>query len=155
MGYSRMPIRAGMVPPMCFCGDPCKMEASDEEETYRRRYWMYGNWAFDPPEKAVLRGVLEPPPLCDFEEWIDTEVKEFDRQHLQGCKEFDAEIKRSIALRKKEEAAREKLAEERCRAAATRKAKREVKLARATRAKAAQEEDLDALRKGKWPRCTQ
>ncbi|KAJ1284118.1 hypothetical protein BS78_03G179800 [Paspalum vaginatum] len=107
---------------MRFCGDPCKMEASDEE-TYRRRSSMCTYWAFDPPKKAVLRGVL---------------------------------IKRRIALRKKEEAAREeKLAEECRRADAARKAEREVKLARAKRAKAALEENPDALSKGKWPCCTQ
>ena len=32
---------------------------------------------------------------------------------------------------------------------------RERKLERALRAKATMEENLDALRKGKWPRCTQ
>ena len=32
---------------------------------------------------------------------------------------------------------------------------REKKLERARRAKAAMEENLDALRKGKWSRCTQ
>ena len=32
---------------------------------------------------------------------------------------------------------------------------REKKLERARRAKAAMEENPDALRKGKWPRCTQ
>ncbi|KAJ1265124.1 hypothetical protein BS78_08G055100 [Paspalum vaginatum] len=96
-----MLIPAGMVLPMCFCGDPFKREASDEEETYKRRYWMCGNWAFGPPQKVVLKGVLEPPPLCDFEQWIDLEVKEKDRPFILGCKEFDVEIKRRIALRKK------------------------------------------------------
>jgi hypothetical protein len=32
-----------------------------------------------------------PPPLCDFEQWIDTEIKESDKRLLQGLKEWDAE----------------------------------------------------------------
>ena len=44
--------------------------------------------------------------------------------------------------------------EERRRVAAY-KEEREKKLERARRAKAAMEENLDAQRKGKWPRCTQ
>ncbi|WVZ94754.1 hypothetical protein U9M48_040616 [Paspalum notatum var. saurae] len=156
MGYTRMPIPAGLVPPMCFCGDPCKMEMSDEEETFRRRYWMCGNWAFDPLEKTVLRGILEPPPLCDFEEWIDQEVKEKDREWFNEMKDWNAKINAGIAAKKKEEEQRkERIAEERRRAAAKRKAEREVKLARVRRAKAATEENPDALRKGKWPRCMQ
>ncbi|KAJ1262602.1 hypothetical protein BS78_09G121200 [Paspalum vaginatum] len=129
MGYTRLPIPASMVLPMCFCGDPCKMEKSDEEETYRRRYWMCGNWAFDPPVQAVIRGVPEPLPLCDFEEWIDTEVKPEDRAFLEGCKEFDREMKRRIALRKKEEEERKAKIEERARIAALNKVEREIKLA--------------------------
>jgi hypothetical protein len=27
------------------------------------------------------------PPMCDFEQWIDTEIKESDKQLLQGLKE--------------------------------------------------------------------
>ena len=57
MGFTRMPIPVGL-PSMCFCGDPCKMAMFDEEQTFRRRYWMCANWAFDPLEKALARGVL-------------------------------------------------------------------------------------------------
>jgi cephalosporin-C deacetylase-like acetyl esterase len=32
-----------------------------------------------------------PPPLCDFEQWIDTEIKEADMRLLQGLKKWDAE----------------------------------------------------------------
>ena len=58
--------------------------------------------------------------------------------------------------RRKEEAVEKehKEVEERRRVAAYRK-EREKKLERARRAKAAMEENLYALRKGKWPRCTQ
>ena len=34
--------------PMCFCGDPCKVAKSNEEDTYRQRYWMCFNFAFEP-----------------------------------------------------------------------------------------------------------
>ena len=44
--------------------------------------------------------------------------------------------------------------EERRRVAAY-KEEREKKLERARRAKAAMDKNLDALRKGKWPHCTQ
>ncbi|WVZ59269.1 hypothetical protein U9M48_009437 [Paspalum notatum var. saurae] len=155
MGYSRMAIPAGLVPPMCFCGDPCKLEMSDEEETFRRRYWMCANWAFDPPEKALMKGTIESPPLCDFEEWIDKEVKEKDREWFNELRDWNAKINAGIAARKEEEQRNECIAEEKRRAAAKRKAEREVKLARARRAKAALEENPDALRKEKWPRCTQ
>ncbi|KAJ1267757.1 hypothetical protein BS78_07G082400, partial [Paspalum vaginatum] len=134
----------------------CKIEKSDEEETFRQRYWMCGNWAFDPPLKEVMRGVLEPPPLCDFEEWIETEFAEKDKDYLKSMKEWHAEINKRIVERKREEEARkEHIAEEKHRLAAKRKAEREVKLARARRAKAVLEENPDALRKGKWPCCTQ
>jgi len=45
--------------------------------------------------------------------------------------------------------------EEERRHVATYREEREKKLERARRAKAAMEENPDALRKGKWPRCTQ
>jgi hypothetical protein len=34
--------------PMCFCGDPCKVAKSDEEDTYRQRYWMCVNYVYQP-----------------------------------------------------------------------------------------------------------
>ncbi|CAL4907478.1 unnamed protein product [Urochloa decumbens] len=141
---------------MCFCGDPCKVERSAEDETWRQRYWMCANWAFDPPERTVRIGKLEPPPLCDFEEWIDTEIDPQDKRVHEGVKEMEEEIRRRCELRRKEvEAQKQHKEEERRRKAAKRKAEREKKLERARRAKAALEENPDALRKGKWPRCTQ
>ena len=74
MGYTRMPIPAGLVPPMFFCGDPCKMEMSDKEQTFRRRYWMCANWAFDPPEKAVMKGGLVSKLLCSYSNSCDGEL---------------------------------------------------------------------------------
>ena len=32
-----------------------------------------------------------PPPLCDFEQWIDTEIKESDKRLLENLKEWDVE----------------------------------------------------------------
>jgi hypothetical protein len=32
-----------------------------------------------------------PPLLCNFEQWIDTEIKESDKRLLQGLKKWDAE----------------------------------------------------------------
>ena len=43
-----LPLLSGVPVPMCFCGDPCKIAKSDEEDTYRQRYWMCFNFAFKP-----------------------------------------------------------------------------------------------------------
>jgi hypothetical protein len=97
-----------------------------------------------------------PPPLCDFEQWIDTEIKEEDKRLLQSLKEWDAERAEILEKRRKEESLQKehKEEEERRRVAAYRE-EREKKLERIRRAKAAMEENPDAQRKGKWPRCTQ
>jgi hypothetical protein len=94
--------------------------------------------------------------LCDFEQWIDTEVKESDKRLLQGLKEWDAERAEILENRRREEAQKRehKEEEERRRVAAARE-EREKKLERVRRAKAAMDENPDAQRKGKWPRCTQ
>lgn len=97
-----------------------------------------------------------PPPLCEFEQWIDTEISELDKGVLQMGKEFDAELKERMERRRQAEAARKAEAEEReKRHQAKAREEREKKLERARRARAAMEENPDALRKGKWPRCTQ
>jgi len=41
-------LPSGVPVPMCFCGDPYKVAKSDEEDTYRHRYWMCSNFAFEP-----------------------------------------------------------------------------------------------------------
>ena len=43
-----LPLPSGVPVPMCFCGDPCKVAKSDEEDMYRQRYWMCSNFAFEP-----------------------------------------------------------------------------------------------------------
>ena len=95
----------------------------------------------------------DPPPLCDFEEWIGTEIKEKDKEHLRRMKE---ERKELLEKKRKEEAAENEHKEEaERRHAAQRREEREKKLEHVCRAKAAMEENPDAPRKGKWPRCTQ
>uniref|UniRef100_A0A0E0QWK6 Remorin C-terminal domain-containing protein n=1 Tax=Oryza rufipogon TaxID=4529 RepID=A0A0E0QWK6_ORYRU len=97
-----------------------------------------------------------PPPLCDFEQWIDTEIKPQNKERLEYMRQWDAERKEKIEQRRKEEAAeKEHKAEAERRRVAAYREERERKLERARRAKAAMEENLDAQRKGKWPRCTQ
>ena len=69
---------------------------------------------------------------------------------------WEAKDKKMMEKRRGEEAAKKEHKEEderRCVAAY--RVEREKKLERARRAKAAMEENPDALRKGKWPRCTQ
>ena len=46
--FDPLPLPSGVLVPMCFCGDPCKIAKSDEEDTYRQRYWMCSNFAFEP-----------------------------------------------------------------------------------------------------------
>jgi hypothetical protein len=97
-----------------------------------------------------------PPPLCDFEQWIDTEIKEADMRLLQGLKEWDAERLEILEKRRIEEAAaKEHKKEEKRRRVAACREEREKKLERVRRAKAAMEENPNAQKKGKWPRCTQ
>ena len=46
--FDPLPLPSGVLVPMCFYGDPCKVAKSDEEDTYRQRYWMCSNFAFEP-----------------------------------------------------------------------------------------------------------
>jgi hypothetical protein len=43
-------LPSGVPIPMCFCGDPCKVDISEDEATYKQRYWMYSNFAWEPTE---------------------------------------------------------------------------------------------------------
>ncbi|KAG2579354.1 hypothetical protein PVAP13_6NG282600 [Panicum virgatum] len=153
--YVRLPLPSGVSVPMCFCGDPCKVDVSIEEDTYKQRYWMCANYAFDPTPHQIRIGLLTPPPLCDFEQWIDTEIKEEDKRYMEMCKKWEAERLERVEKRRQEEAAEKERHEEQQRLAAKRREEREWKLERARRAKAAMEENPDALRKEKWPRCMQ
>ena len=69
---------------------------------------------------------------------------------------WETEDKKIMEKRRGEEAAKKKhKEEEERRRVAVYREEREKKLERAHRAKAAMDENPDALRKGKWPRCTQ
>jgi hypothetical protein len=97
-----------------------------------------------------------PPPLCDFEQWINTEISETNKRLLKSLKEWDVERKERHERRLREEALeKERKQEEERRLEAEFKAYREKKLECVRCAKAAMEENPDAQRKGKWPRCTQ
>ena len=75
---------------------------------------------------------------------------------MEMCKKWEAERLERVEKRRQEEAAEKEWHEEQQRRlVAKRREERERKLERARRAKAAMEENPDALRKGKWPRCTQ
>jgi hypothetical protein len=91
-----------------------------------------------------------PPPLCDFEQWIDTEISETNKRLLKRLKEWDAERKERHERRLIEEALeKECKEEEEMRLEAKFRADREKKLDRVRRSKAAMEENPDAQRKGK------
>jgi vacuolar-type H+-ATPase subunit I/STV1 len=91
-----------------------------------------------------------PPPLYDFEQWIDTEIKKSDKRLLQGLKEWDVERLEILKKRRREEALeKENKEKEERRRVATYREERENKLERACRAKVAIKENPDAQRKGK------
>jgi hypothetical protein len=97
-----------------------------------------------------------PPPLYDFEEWIDHEIEELDKWLLEGLKEWDAERAKILEKRCREEALeKEHKEEEERRHVAAYREEREKKLECVRRVKAAMKDNLDAQRKGKWPCCTQ
>jgi len=52
------------------------------------------------------------PPLCDFEQWIDTEIKEYDKRYLELCKKWEAEDLERLEKRRLEEAAEKERQEE-------------------------------------------
>ena len=99
---------------------------------------------------------VDPSPLYDFEQWIDTEIKPEDKEWMQKLLRWEIEDKEMMGKRRREDATKKehKEEEERRRVAAYRE-EREKKLERARQAKAAMEENPDGLRKGKWPRYTQ
>ena len=75
---------------------------------------------------------------------------------MELCKKWKAERLERLEKRRQEEAAKKKRREELQRRQATeRREERERKLECARHAKEALEDNPDALRKGKWPRCTQ
>ena len=86
-----------------------------------------------------------PPPLYDFEQWIDTEIKPEDKEWMHKLLWWEAEDKEMMEKRRGEEAAKkEHKKEEERRCVAAYREEREKKLERAHRAKAAMKENLDA-----------
>ena len=75
---------------------------------------------------------------------------------MQKLLQWETEDKEMMKKRCGEEATKkEHKEEEERRHVAAYRAEREKKIERVRRAKAAMEENSDAERKGKWPRCTQ
>uniref|UniRef100_A0A0E0LZE4 Zinc finger GRF-type domain-containing protein n=1 Tax=Oryza punctata TaxID=4537 RepID=A0A0E0LZE4_ORYPU len=153
----------GVKRPMCWCGDECCFRISDDWDSYGQRYWMCRNYSYSPEKpKPVPKGrkgktkipVKEPevpPPLCDFVEWIDKEMSEFDKRLIKSWRERQEERQE----RQRQHAAKEKAERERREELEEKEERAEDhsrKLARAQRAKDA---GSKAARKGKYPRCTQ
>ena len=77
-----------------------------------------------------------PPPLCDFEQWIDTEIKPEDKKWMQNLLRWEIEDKEMMEKRRGEEAAKkEHKEEEERRHVAAYGEEREKKLESARRAK--------------------
>ena len=101
-----------------------------------------------------------PPALCDFMQWLDTEQSDFDKGIVESAgREARERWFRMVEMEKREEKRKEQQEEIRIReemrereAVQAREADRERKRERARRAK---EAGPDAIRKGKYPRCTQ
>ena len=46
--FDPLSLPSGVPVPMCLCGDPYKVAKFDKKDTYRQRYWMCSNFAFEP-----------------------------------------------------------------------------------------------------------
>ena len=101
-----------------------------------------------------------PPPLCDFVQWLDTEQSQQDKDHVERQARWAAqrwqrmlhEEQMEEKRKKNQEEIQERIAEVERQKAEEREADRVRKRKRARRAKKAGSE---AIRKGKYPRCTQ
>jgi hypothetical protein len=98
---------------------------------------------------------LYTPPLCDFEQWNDTEISQKNKECLENLKKWDAEEERIEKRREELTAEQQRVQEEEMRHVTECREEKEKKLERARRAKEAMEENPDAFRKGKQSRCTQ
>ena len=70
-----------------------------------------------------------PPPLCDFEQWIDTENKPEDKEWMQKLLRWEAENKKMMKKRRGEKAAKKehkKEEERRCIVAYRRRGRRSL-----------------------------
>ncbi|CAN6291996.1 unnamed protein product [Urochloa humidicola] len=130
----RAVVPEGVHVPMCFCGD----------------LFMCDNFEYDPPK---LSGNMRP-------KWLDTEQSEEDKAHVEQqassarvrWQRMMHEEQQEEKRKKDQEEIRKRIEEIERQEAQEREAERERKRERARRAKAAGPE---AIRKGKYPRCTQ
>ena len=181
--FGPLPLPSSVLVPMCFCGDPCKVANSDEEDTYRQRYWMCSNFAFEPTlrqrriNKLVRNWCCVIIILCQMKSYmiylfcnkciccrpLHRSVILSSRSTLRSSLKTRNECRNCCGGRQRTRRWWRKDAERRLQKKSTRKRRRvvayreekEKKLERARRAKIAMEENPDALRKGKWPHCTQ
>ncbi|KAL6911783.1 hypothetical protein ACP4OV_000588 [Aristida adscensionis] len=103
---------------------------------------------------------MSPPLLCDFEQWIDTEMGEMEKGIVARQRD-DEKYMKELIERKRAEREREeevihrreqRLREEAMECEADRERKRErARLAKEALAAGGEK----AVDKGKWPRCTQ
>ena len=101
-----------------------------------------------------------PPPLCDFVQWLDTEQSQQDKDHVERQARWAAqrwqrmlhEEQMEEKRKKDQEEIQKRIAEVERQKAEEPEADRERKRERARRAK---EAGPEAIRKGKYPRCTQ
>ena len=170
--FDPLPLPSGVPVPMCFCGDPCKVAKSDEEDTYRQRYLMCVNFAFEPTlrqrriNKMVRNWCCLIFILCQMKSCMiylfcnnciycrplycyvilsSGSTLRSSRKTRSGCRNCYGGRLRTRRWWRRDA---ERRLQKRRRVAAYRE-EREKKLERARRAKVAMEENPDALRKGK------
>ncbi|CAO2173453.1 unnamed protein product [Urochloa humidicola] len=128
---------------MCFCGDLCKpMKSEVLGVYYGMRFFMCDNFEYDPPK---LSGNMRP-------KWLDIEQSEEDKAHVEQQASSARATWQRMMREEQQEEIRKRMEEIERQAAQEREAERERKRERERRAKAAGPE---AIRKGKYPRCTQ
>ncbi|CAN6200536.1 unnamed protein product [Urochloa humidicola] len=146
---------------MCFCGDFCKLVQSKVlGDYYGMRFFMCDNLEYDPPKVYGSMRAKTPPPLCDFLQWLDTEQSDKDKAHVEQAassararwQRMMHEDQKEEKRKKDQEEIRKRMEEIERQEAQEREAERERKRERAHRAK---EAGPEAIRKGKYPRCTQ
>ncbi|CAN6277843.1 unnamed protein product [Urochloa humidicola] len=146
---------------MCFCGDLCKLVRCKVLGVYYgMRFFMCDNYEYDPHKIFSSVRAKSPPPLCDFMHWLDTQQSAEDKAHVEEeaasararWQRMMYEEQREEKRKKDQEDIRRRMEEIDRKEAEAREADRERKRERARRAK---EAGPEAIRKGKYPRCTQ
>ncbi|CAO2204255.1 unnamed protein product [Urochloa humidicola] len=136
---------------MCFCGDFCKLVQSKVlGDYYGMRFFMCDNLEYDPPK---VYGSMRA-------NWLDTEQSDKDKAHVEQAassararwQRMMHEDQKEEKRKKDQEEIRKRMEEIERQEAQEREAERERKRERARRAK---EAGPEAIRKGKYPRCTQ